>query len=187
MYLPDRYKIEDKNLINKVMQDHPLATMVQNNEVNFLPFVLNGEKLEGHCAKASHLWKDLEANPKLKLIFHGPNEYISPSYYKNLGHVPTWNYVVVEVTGRALIYHERDQKELKLQHAVKTYEAQNKTLWNYELSIDKRNRLLDMIVGIDVEIEIISAKFKLGQNRDDEDYQKLLTHMQGREIFDYMN
>jgi predicted FMN-binding regulatory protein PaiB len=125
--------------------------MVQNNEVNSLPFVLNGEKLEGHCAKASHLWKDLEANPKLKLIFH-----------------------------------EHDQKELKLQHAVKTYEAQNKTLWNYALSEDKRNRLLDMIVGTDVEIEKISAKFKLGQKRDDEDYQKLLTHMQGREIFDYM-
>ena len=39
-------------------------------------------------------------------VFHGPHGYVSPAVYEEQPSVPTWNYVVVHVRGKARVVPE---------------------------------------------------------------------------------
>lgn len=83
--------------------------------------------------------------------------------------VPTWNYAAVEVRGQAELLQSYEEIEEILTKSVLQFEQQNKTSWNYNLPEEFRRKLVHRIVGIKIHIEKIEGKFKLSQNRENDD------------------
>jgi transcriptional regulator len=61
---------------------------------------------------------------------------------------------------------------------VAFYEGHQPSPWHGELPGDYRANLLKAIVGFEMEITRIEGKFKLGQNRSEEDQLRVINQLQ---------
>lgn len=198
MYIPKYANQEDRDLILDFMDEYPFATIItpQNLCANHFPLLLerngDGEMLVGHMAKANSQWRELVDKQQVLAIFQGPHSYISPSIYVNKLNVPTWNYTAVHAYGKATVTHDATKIEEILFKTINRFEGMRKTPWKYDLPKDFRNQLVHAIVGFEIRIEKIEAKFKLSQNRSSEDYQavfrefSLCEDANGMALFKYM-
>src|ERR1700733_9592580 len=104
MYLPTVFREERLETLHSLIRAHPLATLITAGadglNANLVPFTLIdlGEKgtLQAHVARANDQVAALQSGAETLVIFHGPEAYITPSWYaskKEHGRVvPTWNY-----------------------------------------------------------------------------------------------
>lgn len=184
MYTPKHFEIADLNKIKKVIEENPLATVISLNSehtvtVNHYPVVFHpGQEqiLIGHMAKRNPQWKDFEDNPKGQLIFHGPNTYISPSWYKTGCDVPTWNYVSVHCSGEFVLKESFSEQIEILKIMSQKFESTLENPWQFELPDDLKNPedLTNAIISFYFKIDTIQAKFKLSQNRKKEDVEGVM-------------
>jgi transcriptional regulator len=126
--------------------------------------------LQLHLARQNEHWRDLAAGAPAMVVFQGPHAYISPMWYRTAVAVPTWNYVAVHAYGTARLL---DDAELKahLQSLTASYERAPGG-WSMErIPEEVLKKLLASIVGCEIVIERIEGKWKLGQNRTDDDVQ----------------
>jgi transcriptional regulator len=129
-------------------------------------------------ARANPQWQGFgEAQPVLA-IFHGPHAYVSPSWYRATG-VPTWNYAVVHVYGRARPIEDQATLRSLIERLTALHEARNPSPWRNDLPDDRYHDLLGKIVGFEIDIERMEAKFKLSQNRSDADRQGVIAGLRG--------
>src|SRR3954470_17958645 len=103
MYIPRRYKEEDKRAIQDFIRQHSFAILITVSEGlpvgTHIPLLLEinewGEDvLVGHISKGNEQKYSLASGSRVLCIFPGPHAYISPRWYKQLN-VPTWNYIAV--------------------------------------------------------------------------------------------
>lgn len=177
MYSP-QYAIEtDREIIDSVIEENPFATLVfrgaENIQSFHLPLHLEGNTLVGHMARANHAWRTLDQSPVL-IIFHGPHCYISPDWYGGPGNVPTWNYISVQVRGNVRIF--TDLPFLR-QALIKLGQKQDPN-FDIEKNINDHQDLLVGIVGIEVTITDIFAKFKLAQSKNEEERANVIKQLQ---------
>jgi len=167
------------------MQANPFVILVSNHEdgpfASHVPVVIRetGDQLiiRGHVAKANPHWRYLEQNPQCLTIFHGPHSYISPSNYVTQENVPTWNYGAVHLYGNAQVFSSPEALQGILHELIQTFEPAYASQW---ASLDQayRERMLRQIVGFEIEITKMEAKFKLGQNRAREDQQNMIASLE---------
>jgi transcriptional regulator len=179
MYSP-AYAIEtDRAVINEVIKDYPFATLsfIDQNEIQsfHLPLLLEHNLLIGHLARANPVWKNLEGQ-KIQVIFHGPHGYISPNDYGEEGNVPTWNYVAIHVKGKVSVRHEEDFLVQALIHLSKEYDPR----FGIQKNIGDHKGKLASIVGIEIEILEVFAKFKLAQSKSDSSRKSVIRNLQER-------
>ena len=163
------------------MRANPFAILVSSADrgpfATHVPVVIReyGERLviRGHVAKANPHWKFLEDNSTCLIIFHGPHAYISPSNYETREAVPTWNYGAVHAYGSAETFAEPDRLLSVLRDLIPTFEAAYEQQWE-SLSATYQQRMLGHIVGFEVSITSIEAKFKLSQNRTTKEQQHII-------------
>ncbi len=130
MYIPAHFESPDLEATHQLMKDYPLATLVtmgvNGMEANHIPLHFSTEPLSpgtlrGHVARANPMWRHLVPEVEVLAIFHGPEAYISPSWYarkKQDGKVvPTWNYAVVHVYGKLQIKDDPDWLREQLETA----------------------------------------------------------------------
>ena len=155
MYIPKYYEVTDKDEIRKFIQEHSFATIITTKHgkpiASNLPLELRTEKgeefLTGHMAYANLQWRTFEeSKDNVLVMFHGPDAYISSSWYEN-DNVPTWNYQTVHVYGHARMMTEEElQEDLKL--LLKKYEQarEQPVLWENlsEWTKNKSRALLDL-------------------------------------------
>ena len=111
MYLPSHFEQHDTATLHALIRAHPLATLVSTGPegptADHVPLAFDAGAgahgaLLGHVARANPLWTAAAGSPVLA-VFHGPQAYVSPSWYpgKATTHkvVPTWNYAVVHAHG----------------------------------------------------------------------------------------
>jgi len=154
------------------MRAHPFAILVSAMDdgpfATHLPLVIRetGEQiiLRGHVAKANLHWRHLEANSRCLTIFHGPHAYISPANYASRENVPTWNYGAVHVYGKARVFSASEQLLEVLHELIPMFDSSYAEQWA-QLGDDYRQRMLSHIVGFEITVATIEAKFKLSQNR----------------------
>lgn len=165
MYLPSRFAAPSDAEIEEVVRAHPFATLITGGDVSHVPLVLEKRgadwALIGHLARANPHWRALEAADSLA-IFHGPNAYVTPLWYAEHD-VPTWNYVVAHLGGRARLL-EREDDTLR---ALRVLAAFADPAWEFGLPEDlaRPGVLLKSIVGFELLVRTKQGKFKLGQNR----------------------
>lgn len=90
--------------------------------------------------------------------------------------MPTWNYAAVHVYGIPRLIDEAQLASL-VDHLVATYEASQPEPWSGALPAEYKAKLLQAIVGFEMEIVRIEGKFKLGQGRSREDQLGVLEQL----------
>ncbi len=178
MYTPKAFSHPQHALA--LMRQNPLATVISHTNgapfISHLPLIIEEENNDliayGHLARANPHWQCMQQNPKLYLIFHGPNAYISPTWYEK-NDVPTWNYCVVHAEAEAELLENPEVVKTCLQK-LNDYMNQNPNpTWEFWIPPDLEGKKLTAIVGFKAKLKNIQTKLKLSQNRSPED-QKLV-------------
>lgn len=94
-------------------------------------------------------------------MFHGPHAYVSPQWYANQPAVPTWNYIAIHAYARARVFDDPEQLESAVRALTNAFEAPEAP----RPPADYRDRMLAGIVGLELSVHRLEAKFKLSQNR----------------------
>jgi transcriptional regulator len=182
MYLPKSFEPPDANALQHVMRAHPFAALVtmtsQGLDANHLPFVFDSEPsphgtLRGHVARANPVWRECGGADVL-VIFHGPDSFITPSWYPTKQEtgsvVPTWNYVVVHAHGRVRVIEDRDWLRTHVETLTNRHEGTREAPWAVsDAPADYIEKLVGAIVGIEMPIARLTGKWKLSQNRTERD------------------
>ena len=181
MYIPEHFRVEDRAAALAFMRANPFAILVssasQSPFATHVPVIIRecGERLiiRGHVAKANPHWKVLQDHSTCLIIFHGPHAYISPANYETREAVPTWNYAAVHVYGSAKTFADPEQLLGILRDLIPTFETAYEQQWD-SLSGTYQQRMLSHIVGFEVSVTRIEAKFKLSQNRTRKEQQQII-------------
>ena len=183
MYLPPVFREDSIEVLHAMMREHPLATLVTLDAdgivANHIPLLVDAEPLPygtllGHVARANPVWRDFSTEVPALAIFSGPEHYISPSWYpakQEHGRVvPTWNYAAVHAYGRLEVHEDPEWLRNLVTRLTATHEAQFEQPWAVAgAPSDYVDGLLTAIVGIEMRIERIEGKWKMGQNRSPAD------------------
>jgi transcriptional regulator len=177
MYSPEHFKETNPERISALIKDNPLGMLITAPEgepfVRHLPFTFESSadsqgKLLGHMARANPQWQHFVEGSKVLVVFQGPHAYISPSWYSSPG-VPTWNYAVVHLRGIPRLIEGESELEALVEQITHVHESHMPNPWRPNLTGERRSKLLNMIVGFEIELTDIQGKFKLSQNRPLED------------------
>jgi transcriptional regulator len=188
VYIPEHFRVHDHTDAIAFMRANPFAILVSSTGdgpfATHLPVFLQqeGDRLviRGHVAKANPHWRYLEENPACLTIFHGPHAYVSASNYTTRENVPTWNYGAVHVYGNARTFASSEDLQGVLHQLIGTFEPAYAEQWG-SLSETYRERMLSHIVGFEIAVTKIEAKFKLSQNRTREEQSNVITSLEKSE------
>ena len=133
--------------------------------------------LVGHLARANPHAAALQDGSTATALFHGPHGYVSPTWYEAPG-VPTWNYAAVHVHGTLRRLDDADAKWQIVTRLAAQYEASAANPWNPESRKEHWWKMLDAIVGFEIGITAIEAKFKLSQNRIPKDQENVIARFE---------
>jgi transcriptional regulator len=181
VYIPEHFRNEDRSIAVRFMRANPFAILVSSSNdgpfATHVPVIIReaGSDLtiRGHVAKSNPHWRHLEAEPGCLMIFHGPHAYISPSNYDTPEAVPTWNYGAVHIYGTATTFAEPEHLLDMLQDLIPIFDATYEQQWA-SLSEAYRQRMLNHIVGFEIAVTRLEAKFKLSQNRTRKEQQQII-------------
>ena len=175
MYTPPKFNITDNKEIKKIIAENAFATVISftpENDIfiNHLPLIFEGDSdviLIGHMAKKNPQWEHFRENSKATVIIQGPHAYISPSWYVSGRDVPTWNYAVAHLHGRVELIKDFREQVKVLSEMSKVFDSG----WKFSLPDDLKTEadLNNAIISFRFHIEKIEAKFKLSQNRGEDD------------------
>ena len=178
MYVPKRFREDDHRVLCEFIQRHSFGTIISGGskpDATHLPFLIDSEHgeqgtLHAHFARANPHWKGLRSIDEVLVIFQGPHCYLSPSWYENQVTVPTWAYAAVHVRGRARVIEEPSLILPLVERLVAEHEKE----WSLAQAEPLMDRLLEMIVGVEIPIESIEGKFKFNQNTSPSDQRGVI-------------
>lgn len=188
MYIPKYNRVAEEGVIADFIQRNSFGILISCDEgipfATHLPLEYvereNGEKfLYGHVARANKHWRLLESAAEVLAIFSGPHTYISAKWYDHVN-VPTWNYMTAHVYGKARIIADEEEVYALLKRLVDKNEAAAHPIAPYTveaLSPDYLQKEMKGLVGFEIKIGRIEAKFKLSQNRDEENFRNVITKL----------
>ena len=184
MYIPEHFRVHDHSDAIAFMRANPFAILISSTGdgpfATHLPVFVTGTGdhlvIRGHVAKANPHWRHLEQNPACLTIFHGPHAYVSASNYVTRENVPTWNYGAVHVYGSARTFTSPEDLQGVLHQLIGTFEPAFADQWA-TLGEAYRERMLSHIVGLEVAVTKIEAKFKLSQNRTKEEQTNVIASL----------
>ena len=138
--------------------------------------------LIGHFARANAHVQRAEAAESIA-IFHGPHAYVSPSLYADpAASVPTWNYAVVHAHGPITLSADRAGTQAILDMLIHRFESTRAAPWQLGLDPARLDAMVGAIVGFRMRIKRIDAKFKLSQNRSDDDRARVMRGARRRRV-----
>ncbi|GAB4436905.1 MAG: FMN-binding negative transcriptional regulator [Rhodocyclaceae bacterium] len=179
MYIPTHFAEPRVDVLHRLIRARPLATLVTLSsgglDANHIPLHLSERPgplgtLRGHVARANPVWNDIAPDVEALAIFHGPDTYVSPSWYPTKAEtgrvVPTWNYVVVHACGRLRVVDDAAWLRAHLGALTAHNEAAFTEPWHIEdAPSDFTDKLIGAIVGIEIVITRLSGKWKASQNQ----------------------
>ncbi|MBB3675750.1 FMN-binding negative transcriptional regulator [Modestobacter versicolor] len=124
--------------------------------------------LSGHLARNNPQWRDTVG--EVLVIVRGPDAYVSPSWYATKAEhgrvVPTWDYVLAHVHGELVVHEDPGWLAAHVGRLTAAHEGHRAEPWAVT---DAPERFvtgqLRAIVGVEVRISRVEAKWKLSQNR----------------------
>jgi transcriptional regulator len=192
MYNPAHFAEDRVEVLFEFIAQHPLATLVtcgaDGPEATHVPVVPHPESgphgtLRCHLARANP-HADLLDGANVLAIFQGESQYITPSWYPSKREhgkvVPTWNYLVAHVRGRARIFED----SARIVEHVKALTESQERIFEMPWSVDDAPRdyidgLSKAIVGVEIMIDSLQGKWKVSQNRPDADRAGVVEGLKG--------
>jgi transcriptional regulator len=185
MYTPKLYREEDRERILDFLKKNNFPALVTHDGEKLIATHLPVEVVEmgedklaiySHMSRVNPQWKTF-GDQEAMLIFQGPHTYISPTWYEHVN-VPTWNYMMVHVYGKARVV---DGEELKstLSRLIEKHEAHS----DYRLETlpeGYADKEMKGAIGFVVDVTRIEAGYKLSQNRNDKDHENIIRELELR-------
>ncbi|WP_427887286.1 FMN-binding negative transcriptional regulator [Kribbella sp. GL6] len=174
MYVPAHFA-PDEGAVQELLARHGAADLVTTTAdgllATMLPFVYDDDRnvLLGHLARNNPHWQQPAIGDAL-VIMRGPDAYVSPAWYASKQEhgrvVPTWNYITAHVYGTLTVHDDPAWVEDVVRRLSQLHEAGRPEPWSVDDAPAKYiGGQLRAIVGVEVAISRIEAKFKLSQNR----------------------
>ena len=176
MYSKPEFAPLSRDEVFGLIETAAFATVVTNGPqglvASHLPFVLDrtrGENgtLVSHLARANPHSELIAEGRETVAVFHGPHGYISSSWYPRnpvRASAPTWNFAVVHCHGKPQELSDQGTARHLLQ-LVEVLEKDRDERWRMrELGVGGMERRMPHIIGFDLPIERLEAKFKMGQD-----------------------
>jgi transcriptional regulator len=186
MYVPAVNAVEDAAVVLALLRAKGAGHLVSSTadgslDATLVPFVIDDAMsvVRVHVARANPHWRSLDGAPAL-LIVPVADAYVSPGWYPSKAGdprvVPTWNYELVHVHGTARIRDDPDVVEGIVRDLTEFHESErverddSVPAWSVDdAPADFLARQLRAIVGIELVVDRVDAKRKLGQNRSGAD------------------
>ncbi|MFJ2396750.1 FMN-binding negative transcriptional regulator [Streptomyces sp. NPDC087843] len=181
MYVPRHFAPTDED-VRQLLHHHGAADLITVTEdglqATLLPFVYDPEagahgSLIGHMARNNEQWK-LPPTGRAMVIVRGPDAYVTPTWYpskvEHHRQVPTWNYITAHVHGDLVVHDDPAWVEDQVRRLTDKHEAAAVTPWSVDdAPAPYIQGQLRAIVGVELSITRVEAKFKLSQNRSQTD------------------
>ena len=186
MYIPELFKETDQQKITEFLKQNAFGLLITQHQSKPLATHLPLEYLEqngkaylhGHLAKANPQWKSFEEQEQVLAVFNGPHSYVSASWY-SIEEVSTWNYVSVHIYGKLRIMAQEELMPM-LEALMHKYESDvQRPVDMSKLSKKTLNQVYG-IVGFEIEITELQAKYKMSQNRSEKDYDNIVENLEDR-------
>jgi transcriptional regulator len=179
MYTPQHFAESRTEVLHELVRRHPLGALIaatpQGLDASHVPFEIDAAGaplgvLRCHVARANPLWQSLSTGSEALVIFQGEDSYVSPAWYASKRQhgkvVPTWNYVVVHAYGAPRVIHDAEWLRGLVTALTDRHEAGRADPWRVtDAPADYVDKMLQAIVGVEIEIARISGQWKLSQNR----------------------
>jgi transcriptional regulator len=171
MYVPAHFAAPD-DALTQLLAAPGAVDLVSSTPAGLtattLPMLHEPGRLTGHLARNNLQWRDTVG--EVLVIVRGPDAYVSPSWYASKAEhgrvVPTWNYVVAHVHGELVVHDDAEWLAGHVARLTDAHESARSQAWAVS---DAPERFvagqLRAIVGIEVRISRVEAKWKLSQNR----------------------
>lgn len=164
---------EDQQLLHRLVELFPLACLisVEKNEVftSYIPLRFKEGKMVGHVDANNPQVKLLKGGKKVKLVFSGPDAYISPSAF-NTNELPTYNSIRVEAEGCVFGIKEEDLKS-EIQSLTQIMEAEKQAYVLTE-SEKRLQTLMPYIHGFTIEVTPFIGRIKMSQDKRKAHFEK---------------
>lgn len=185
MYTPKKYKNENLDELKQFIRTHSFGMLVTHDGdkplATHIPIELKTKNkkdyLIGHISKANPQWNTFNDQKEVLCIFTAHHSYISASWY-SVETVSTWNYIAVHAYGKIRIVNEKELHQ-SLEELMSKYEKGSENpLHLKDVNQDKVQKMMKGIVGFEIEITKLEANYKLSQNRNDKDYENIITELE---------
>ena len=179
MYQPPAFREDRIEVQHELIRAHPLGLLITAGPggliANPFPFLLDPEGSEKgtlrlHIARANPQWRELEAVDECLVVFQGPQDYVTPSWYatkRETGKVvPTWNYATVHAWGRPHVMNDDAWLRRQIEDLTRSRESDRAEPWKVDdAPAEFVTAQMRGIVGVEIVISRIEGKWKMSQNR----------------------
>ncbi len=179
MYTPAHFAVDAEAAAQFLSQVEAadLVTMTEDGmTATFMPLLFAPDlgdrgSMLGHVARKNDQWKRPAIGEAL-VIAHGEDAYVHPGWYPSKAEhgrvVPTWNYTTAHIFGELRIHDDVAWVDAIVRRLTARQEAGRAHPW----SVDDAPKAfhegqLRAIVGIELAITRVEAKFKMSQNQKD--------------------
>ena len=185
MYVPEHFAERDVGALHAFVRQHGFALLVTAQggafEASHVPLWLDAERgrhgtLVGHVARANPHARAFDGVTRGLAVFSGPHAYVSPTWYERPS-VPTWNYLAVHAEGVLRPLSDPEAVRLALLRLTEQYEGSGGFA---AVPGDLVERLVRGIAPFELEIETLSGKAKLSQNKTAADRAGVIAALEAR-------
>ena len=188
-YPPPPYSSDDREKMLDLIRNYPLATLISAKDdrafATHIPIIYNEEtqKLVAHIDIYNPQVETLVDGAMVKVVFKGPDCYISPSVYST-DQLPTWNYMIVYVDGTVSRINDAESAKRTMIDMTAFLEGPEP---GFVLENDnpKMERSVNYIQAFTIDIHTMDGRFKLSQDKKPEDRrrarQALIAHSRPQE------
>ena len=193
MYQPPHFREDRIEVQHDLIRAHPLGLLITCGPggllANPVPCLIYPDAsvhgtLRLHLARANPHCQELAAVEECLVVFQGPQQYITPSWYptkRDTGKVvPTWNYVTVHAWGRPRVIDDAAWLRRQVDDLTLLNEGRRPEPWMVDdAPAPYVVSQLKAIVGVEIPIDRIEGKWKVSQNRPEQDRHGVVTGLRG--------
>lgn len=194
MYLPVHFRENDPARLHALIRARPLGMLVTQGPggliANPIPFLLDAGRgehgtLVAHMARANPQWREADGFREALVVFQDVDSYITPAWYatkRETGKVvPTWNYATVHAWRPMRAIEDPAWLRDQVGRLTEGHEASREKPWAVSDAPDDFVRAqLRAIVGIEIPIARIEGKWKVSQNRPENDRAGVTEGLRGQ-------
>jgi transcriptional regulator len=180
MYVPQHFSESDTNKLQQTIREIGLGLLIVADnagiDANHVPFHLCCDPgselgtLQCHVARSNPVWQRLLAGASARVVFQGPDAYVSPSWYpgkaENGRAVPTWNYLAVHAEGSVRVIEDAGWLKQHVRNLTDQHESGRLKPWSVDdAPTDYIERMIQAVVGLEISIQALTGKLKASQNQ----------------------
>jgi transcriptional regulator len=191
MYTPKQFAVGDEQaaaFLSQIQAADLVTATDAGLRSTFLPLLFRpdaGERgaLHGHLARKNDQWRQSPIGEAL-VIAHGPDAYIHPGWYPTKAEhgrvVPTWNYTTAHIYGELVVHDDVDWVDMNVRALTARQEHDRDHPWSVDDAPEGFHAgQLRGIVGVELLISRVEAKFKMSQNQKDTNIDGVIAGLAG--------